>query len=166
MLPNVLQPSATDHVPVLANEVRESLGVQPGETVVDATFGAGGHAALLAGDLQGRGKLIAIDRDPTARTYFERFEKRATVQSRRMTEALSLAQDRVERLRRLPLASVVSATESTLTAQGASDATTGIYTRTTTVTTAGTSYIVSVSVSWPDMQARTHSVTVRTVRAP
>ena len=82
MLPNVLQPSATDHVPVLANEVRESLGVQPGETVVDATFGAGGHAALLAADLQGRGKLIAIDRDPTARTYFERFEKHASVQSR------------------------------------------------------------------------------------
>ncbi len=75
MLPNVLQPSATDHVPVLVNEVRESLGVQPGDTVVDATFGAGGHASLLAGDLQGRGKLIAIDRDPTARTYFERFEK-------------------------------------------------------------------------------------------
>jgi 16S rRNA (cytosine1402-N4)-methyltransferase len=82
MLPNVLQPSATDHVPVLANEVRESLTVQPGETVVDATFGAGGHAALLAADLQGRGKLIAIDRDPTARTYFERFEKRAGVQAR------------------------------------------------------------------------------------
>jgi len=77
MLPNVLQPSATDHVPVLANEVRESLGVEPGQTVVDATFGAGGHAKLLAGDLQGRGKLIAIDRDPTARTYFERFEKQA-----------------------------------------------------------------------------------------
>jgi len=82
MLPNVLQPSATDHVPVLANEVRESLGVQPGETVVDATFGAGGHATLLAGELHGRGKLIAIDRDPTARTYFERFEKRAGVQAR------------------------------------------------------------------------------------
>jgi 16S rRNA (cytosine1402-N4)-methyltransferase len=82
MLPNVLQPSATDHVPVLANEVRESLGVRAGETVVDATFGAGGHASLLAGDLQGRGKLIAIDRDPTARTYFERFEKRAGVQAR------------------------------------------------------------------------------------
>src|SRR3954463_1645482 len=82
MLPNVLQPSATDHVPVLAGEVRSSLGVQPGETVVDATFGAGGHAALLANDLQGRGKLIAIDRDPTARTYFERFEKRSGVQAR------------------------------------------------------------------------------------
>jgi 16S rRNA (cytosine1402-N4)-methyltransferase len=82
MLPNVLQPSATDHIPVLANEVRESLGVRPGHTVVDATFGAGGHAALLAAELQGRGKVIAIDRDPTARTYFERFERRSGVQAR------------------------------------------------------------------------------------
>jgi 16S rRNA (cytosine1402-N4)-methyltransferase len=82
MLPNVLQPSATDHVPVLSHEVRESLAVRPGDTVVDATFGAGGHASLLAADLQGRGKLIAIDRDPTAHTYFARFEKRAGVQAR------------------------------------------------------------------------------------
>jgi 16S rRNA (cytosine1402-N4)-methyltransferase len=82
MLPNVLQPSATDHVPVLANEVRASLDVHPGDTVVDATFGAGGHAALLAAELGGRGKLIAIDRDPTARTYFERFDKQSHVQAR------------------------------------------------------------------------------------
>jgi 16S rRNA (cytosine1402-N4)-methyltransferase len=82
MLPNVLQTSATDHVPVLATEVREHLAVQPGETVVDATFGAGGHAAMLAADLQGRGKLIAIDRDPGARTYFDRFAKGTPVQTR------------------------------------------------------------------------------------
>src|ERR671922_209055 len=82
MLPNVLQPNATDHVPVLADEVRELLAVQPAQTVVDATFGAGGHAALLAADLQGRGKLIAIDRDPTAREFFDRFAKRAGVQTR------------------------------------------------------------------------------------
>jgi 16S rRNA (cytosine1402-N4)-methyltransferase len=82
MLPNVLQTSATDHVPVLADEVRELLAVQPGETVVDATFGAGGHSALLAADLQGRGKLIAIDRDPGARDYFDRFAKRAGIQTR------------------------------------------------------------------------------------
>src|SRR5437667_4926998 len=82
MLPNVLRPNAADHVPVLAEEVRSSLAVRPGETVVDATFGAGGHAALLAADLQGRGKLIAIDRDPSARAYFARFEKRAGVQAR------------------------------------------------------------------------------------
>jgi 16S rRNA (cytosine1402-N4)-methyltransferase len=82
MLPNVLQPSATDHVPVLADEVRELLAVRPGETVVDATFGAGGHASMLAEDLQGRGKLIAIDRDPGAREYFDRFAKRTGVQTR------------------------------------------------------------------------------------
>jgi 16S rRNA (cytosine1402-N4)-methyltransferase len=81
MLPNVL-PSATDHVPVLAHEVQELLAVKSGETVIDATFGAGGHAALLAASLQGRGKLIAIDRDPGVRAYFDRFAKRGGVQSR------------------------------------------------------------------------------------
>src|SRR5881396_612029 len=82
MLPNALQTSATDHVPVLADEVRELLAVRPGETVVDATFGAGGHAALLAASLQGRGKLIGIDRDPGARAYFERLAKLTRVQTR------------------------------------------------------------------------------------
>jgi 16S rRNA (cytosine1402-N4)-methyltransferase len=82
MLPNVLQPDETDHVPVLAEEVRELLAVRPGHTVVDATFGAGGHAALLADELRGRGKLIAIDRDPTVRPYFERFRRRSGVQAR------------------------------------------------------------------------------------
>jgi len=72
MLPNVLRTDAADHVPVLADEVRGLLDVQPGETVVDATFGAGGHSRLLAADLQGRGKLVAVDRDPTVRPYFDR----------------------------------------------------------------------------------------------
>jgi 16S rRNA (cytosine1402-N4)-methyltransferase len=82
MLPNALQPSATDHVPVLAEEVRELLAVRPGHTVVDATFGAGGHAALLAADLHGHGKLLAIDRDPASRAYFEQFRRRTGVQAR------------------------------------------------------------------------------------
>ena len=72
MLPNVQRTDAADHVPVLADEVRELLDVQPGETVVDATFGAGGHSRLLVADLQGSGKLVAIDRDPTVRPYFDR----------------------------------------------------------------------------------------------
>jgi 16S rRNA (cytosine1402-N4)-methyltransferase len=82
MLPNVLRPSATDHTPVLAEEVRELLALRSGETVVDCTFGAGGHAVLLAADLHGRGKYIAIDRDPAVRPYFERFKKRSGVQGR------------------------------------------------------------------------------------
>jgi 16S rRNA (cytosine1402-N4)-methyltransferase len=84
MLPNVLQPNETDHVPVLAHEVRELLAVRPGETVVDATFGAGGHAALLAADLQGNGRFIAVDRDPTVEPYFERFRQRTAVPAARL----------------------------------------------------------------------------------
>src|SRR5213596_3202501 len=90
MLPNVLRPNATDHVPVLAEEVREALAVQPGETVVDATFGAGGHAEILAADLRGKGKLIAIDRDPSARAYFDRFRRRTGVQGRFLRGEFSL----------------------------------------------------------------------------
>jgi 16S rRNA (cytosine1402-N4)-methyltransferase len=82
MLPSVLQPNATDHVPVLAEEVRRLLHVQPGETVIDATFGAGGHAELLASDLQGQGKYIAVDRDPSVRPYFESFRRRGGVSTR------------------------------------------------------------------------------------
>jgi 16S rRNA (cytosine1402-N4)-methyltransferase len=82
MLPNVLQPNSTDHIPVLADEVRELLAVKPGETVVDATFGAGGHARLLAADLRGSGRFIAIDRDPAVQPYFDRFKRAAGVPAR------------------------------------------------------------------------------------
>ncbi|HEY1315612.1 MAG TPA: 16S rRNA (cytosine(1402)-N(4))-methyltransferase RsmH [Gaiella sp.] len=82
MLPNVLPHTEADHVPVLADRVRELLAVRPGETVVDATFGAGGHSRLLAEDLAGQGKLVAIDRDPTAKSFFDRFRARAGVDVR------------------------------------------------------------------------------------
>jgi len=72
MLPNVQRTDAADHVPVLAEEVRELLAAQPGETIVDGTFGGGGHSRLLVADLDGSGKLVAIDRDPTVRSYFDR----------------------------------------------------------------------------------------------
>jgi 16S rRNA (cytosine1402-N4)-methyltransferase len=82
LLRNALQHETADHVPVLAEEVRQLLAVQPGETVIDATFGAGGHAELLAADLAGKGKLIAIDRDASVRPYFDRFQRHAGVQAR------------------------------------------------------------------------------------
>jgi len=82
LLRNALQHERPDHVPVLADEVRELLAVQPGETVIDATFGAGGHAAALAADLAGRGRFIAVDRDASVRPYFERFQRQAGVQAR------------------------------------------------------------------------------------
>jgi 16S rRNA (cytosine1402-N4)-methyltransferase len=81
MLPSVL-PTETDHVPVLAEEVVTNLDPRPGETVVDGTFGAGGHATLLAGRLRGDGKLIAIDRDPTVAPFFERFRRDTGIKAR------------------------------------------------------------------------------------
>jgi 16S rRNA (cytosine1402-N4)-methyltransferase len=81
-LRNALRHENADHVPVLADEVRELLAVQPGETIIDATFGAGGHAELLAADLQGRGRFIAIDKDASVRPYFERFQRGTQVSAR------------------------------------------------------------------------------------
>jgi 16S rRNA (cytosine1402-N4)-methyltransferase len=75
LLQNASQQSRPDHVPVLADEIAELLAPQPGETVVDATFGAGGHARALCAALGDKGRFIAIDRDPAARPYFERFRR-------------------------------------------------------------------------------------------
>jgi 16S rRNA (cytosine1402-N4)-methyltransferase len=74
LLPNALPtPGPELHIPVLPDEVRELLAVRPGDTVVDCTFGGGGHAALLADDLHGRGHFVAIDRDPDAGPQLEAF---------------------------------------------------------------------------------------------
>src|SRR5262245_4643424 len=81
MLPSVL-PTETDHVPVLADEVLAALAPRPGQTIIDCTFGAGGHSRLLAARLRGDGKLIAIDRDPTVAPYFERLRRSTPIKLR------------------------------------------------------------------------------------
>jgi 16S rRNA (cytosine1402-N4)-methyltransferase len=81
MLPSVL-PTETDHVPVLADEVLAAIDPRPGQTIVDATFGAGGHSELLVGRLRGDGKLIAIDRDLTVAPYFERLRRSTAAKTR------------------------------------------------------------------------------------
>ena len=84
MLPNVShsRSHSVEHVPVLASEVAELLDLQPGDTVVDGTFGAGGHAALLEPQLRGHGCYIAIDRDPEAERHFKRFAAGASADTR------------------------------------------------------------------------------------
>ncbi|MCS6851476.1 MAG: 16S rRNA (cytosine(1402)-N(4))-methyltransferase RsmH [Gemmataceae bacterium] len=53
------------HQPVLCAEVLEYLKPEAGQTLVDATVGSGGHAALLVERLGPRGRLIALDQDAT-----------------------------------------------------------------------------------------------------
>jgi len=51
------------HLSVLPAEVLAALEPQPGQLLVDATVGAGGHARLLAERLGPTGRLIALDQD-------------------------------------------------------------------------------------------------------
>ena len=57
-------PVAVLHVPVLLEEVVAGLAITQGDTIVDATFGAGGYARALLG--AGAGRVIGFDRDPDA----------------------------------------------------------------------------------------------------
>jgi 16S rRNA (cytosine1402-N4)-methyltransferase len=67
-----------EHEPVLATELTDLLGPQPGQVALDCTFGGGGHARRVAASIGPEGTLIAIDRDPAAEERFERFAAEAT----------------------------------------------------------------------------------------
>lgn len=54
---------AGSHLPVLATEVLACLDPQPGQVVVDATVGWGGHAALLLERIGPSGLLFGLDLD-------------------------------------------------------------------------------------------------------
>lgn len=72
----------TEHVPVLAAELIAMTEPGPGDTVVDCTFGGGGHARLAAQRIGPTGTLIAIDRDPVAAERFAEIEPELGCQSR------------------------------------------------------------------------------------
>jgi 16S rRNA (cytosine1402-N4)-methyltransferase len=60
-----LSPSASlaRHVPVMPVEVLEYLAPAPGQVLVDATVGAGGHSHLLAERVRPAGRVIGLDQD-------------------------------------------------------------------------------------------------------
>src|SRR6201986_1521496 len=71
--PTPLQLVTREHDP----ELVDLLAPEPGQTAVDCTFGAGGHARLVAERLGPEGTLIGIDRDPAAAERFARFAAEA-----------------------------------------------------------------------------------------
>jgi len=54
------------HTPVLLEEALAALAVRKEGVYIDATLGRGGHSAAILSQLGPDGRLIAIDRDPTA----------------------------------------------------------------------------------------------------
>lgn len=56
----------TQHIPVFLAEVQQFMTVRPAGTYIDATFGRGGHTRALLSQLGPQGRVIVLDRDPTA----------------------------------------------------------------------------------------------------
>jgi 16S rRNA (cytosine1402-N4)-methyltransferase len=57
---------STGHRPVMLEETIDELALEPGSSVVDATFGGGGHSRAILDRLGPEGRLVGIDRDPEA----------------------------------------------------------------------------------------------------
>jgi 16S rRNA (cytosine1402-N4)-methyltransferase len=57
---------AAGHRPVMLERAVAALGLAPADSVVDATFGGGGHSRLILAGLGPGGSLVGIDRDPEA----------------------------------------------------------------------------------------------------
>nr|XP_055059769.1 probable methyltransferase-like protein 15 isoform X2 [Misgurnus anguillicaudatus]XP_055059778.1 probable methyltransferase-like protein 15 isoform X2 [Misgurnus anguillicaudatus]XP_055059784.1 probable methyltransferase-like protein 15 isoform X2 [Misgurnus anguillicaudatus] len=53
------------HTPVMVKEVLQCLDIQPGQVVLDLTFGAGGHSKAILQSVPGV-TVVAADRDPLA----------------------------------------------------------------------------------------------------
>jgi len=67
------------HLPVLLDEVIAALAPQPGDVIVDATFGAGGYTRRL---LDAGATVHAFDRDPDAISAGSRWDEASTTPPR------------------------------------------------------------------------------------
>ena len=61
------------HISVLLAEAVDGLNIDPDGCYIDCTFGRGGHSSLILSKLSSQGRLIAIDRDPSAIVAAEKF---------------------------------------------------------------------------------------------
>ncbi|MBL4942373.1 MAG: 16S rRNA (cytosine(1402)-N(4))-methyltransferase RsmH [Colwellia sp.] len=66
--------SENTHISVLLTEAIDGLNIKPDGCYIDCTFGRGGHSTLILSALSKQGRLIAIDRDPSAIMAAEKFK--------------------------------------------------------------------------------------------
>ncbi len=81
------------HISVLLDEATTGLAIQADGIYIDCTFGRGGHSGLILTKLSERGRLIAIDRDPTAIEAAKKFadDKRFGIEHYGFAELESIA---------------------------------------------------------------------------
>ena len=82
------------HISVLLQEAIDGLAIKPDGTYIDCTFGRGGHSGQILNALGDNGRLIAIDRDPTAIKAAERFadDNRFTIEHNGFAELQEVAE--------------------------------------------------------------------------
>lgn len=68
------------HTPVLLKEILEILNPQPGDAVIDGTFGAGGHARVFMKRIQPNGSFLGVD-----------WSSEAVMRGKKICENISLA---------------------------------------------------------------------------
>ncbi len=95
------------HIPVLAKEVLECIDPKPGEHIVDATIGEGGHTLLILEKTKPDGKVLGIDPD----LYQIENAKVATAQYRErvilVNDSYANIQDIIERTRFSPVHAIL-----------------------------------------------------------
>lgn len=82
------------HIPVLLDEVIAALDPQPGDVIVDATFGAGGYTRAI---LDKGAQVHAFDRDPDAiangAAMVAEYEDRLTLHPHRFSQMVAALRD-------------------------------------------------------------------------
>jgi len=84
----------TSHISVLLDEAITGLAINPNGIYIDCTFGRGGHSGLILSSLGDNGRLVAIDRDPTAIKAAEKFadDKRFSIEHEGFSSLAEIAE--------------------------------------------------------------------------
>ena len=82
------------HISVLLDEAITGLAMKADGIYIDCTFGRGGHSGLILSQLSDQGRLIAIDRDPTAIEASKKFagDARFSIEHHGFAELLHIAE--------------------------------------------------------------------------
>lgn len=84
------------HTTVLLNEAVEALNIKPNGIYIDATFGRGGHSQAILERLGDDGRLLAVDKDPEAKTAAAPFlsDSRFEIVANDFSNLAQIAKDR------------------------------------------------------------------------
>ncbi|WP_237607434.1 16S rRNA (cytosine(1402)-N(4))-methyltransferase RsmH [Roseimaritima sediminicola] len=80
----------TIHVPVMPEESIAALEPGPGKTIIDGTFGGGGHSSLLAASVLPGGRVIGLDRDEGAVERSQQIIERLAVHAPQAAAAITV----------------------------------------------------------------------------